>query len=212
MKYMRYIMVVGLMLSSFIGCATFDMQTKVKMTKSVFLHPSQDKNKTIYISVKQITEDKLDLMPLLRENLTQKGYEIVENAESAEYVLFVNVLFANNLKEANAVTTGVASGVTSGIIAAGSGSSTKNSLLVGATMALAGGIVAGAMEDETYRAVVDVVIDERSQESEQDTIMGHGYKEHTTRVLAEAIQTDLKLKKALLVLREKVAKQITNIF
>ena len=212
MGYLRYLFIIGWVVALFSGCATMEMQTKVKMTKSVFLHPAQTQDKTVYISVKQITEDKLDLMPLLQQNLKTKGYKIVTDPKRAKYVLFVNILFANNLREANAVKSGVAAGVTSGIIAAGSGSSTQNSLLVGAAIALAGGAVSKAMEDEIYRAVVDVVIDERSDESDQNTVMGYGYKEHTTRVMAEAVQTNLKLEEALPVLTQKVARQISNIF
>lgn len=196
------------------GCATFELQTNVKMTKSVFLKPVNNKTeKTIYISLKNISQENMDILPLLETKLTSKGYSIVNSAENAHYVLFINILFANNLREANALKAATGLGITGGAIAAGSNSSTGDSLLIGAGIALASGLVGKALEDETYRAVVDVIVDEKSDQAvNSQSTMGNGYKEHKTRVLAEAVQTDLKLEQALPILAEKVATQIANIF
>ncbi len=68
------------------------------------------------------------------------------------------MLFANNLKEANAVKNGLSAGVTAGTVSVISGRGSSNSLLVGASAALAGAIVGKAFEDEVYRAVVDISI------------------------------------------------------
>jgi len=196
------------------GCATFELQTNVKMTKSVFLKPVNNKaEKTIYISLKNISQENMDILPLLEERLKSKGYTLVKSAEDAHYVLFINILFANNLREANAVKAATGLGIAGGAIAAGSNSNTGDSLLIGAGIALASGLVGKALEDETYRAVVDVVVDEKSDQSgNSQSTMGDDYKEHKTRVLAEAVQTDLKLEEALPILTEKVAIQIANIF
>lgn len=199
-------------LTIFSGCATLELETNVKMTKSVFLKPANNEKRTVYVSLKSITGDHLDILPLLEKNLKSKNYTIVNNAKDAQYVLMVNILFANNLKEAYAIRNGAALGVTSGIIAGGSGSNTSDSLLVGATVALASGLVSEALEDETYRAVVDVAVDEKSDNGNKESIMGEGYKEQKTRVLAEAVQTNLKLNEALPILSQKVATQLSNIF
>lgn len=194
------------------GCATLELETNVKMTKSVFLKPHSKENKTIYISLKNITDDNLDILPLLKQKLKEKNYTLLETSDNAQYILMINVLFANNLKEANAVKAGAGLGITSGFIAAGSGSNAGNSLLIGASVALASGLVAKSLEDETYRAVVDIVIDEKSDDANSDSVMGKGYKEHKTRVLAEAVQTNLKLNEALPILSQKVATQLSNTF
>lgn len=194
------------------GCATLELQTNVKMTKSVFLKPVNNEKRTVYVSLKSVTGDHLDILPLLEENLKSKNYIVVNSPENAQYVLMINILFANNLKEAYAIRNGAALGVTTGIIAAGSGSNTGNSLLVGATVALASGLVSKALEDETYRAVVDVVVDEKSDNGNKTSIMGKAYKEQKTRVLVEAVQTKLTLNEALPILSRKVATQLSNIF
>jgi len=208
----KAILPILLGLSFFTGCATLELETNVKMTKSVFLKPVNNEKRTVYVSLKSITGDNLDILPLLEKNLKSKNYILVNSAEDAQYVLMVNILFANNLKEAYAIRNGAALGVTSGIIAAGSGSNTRDSLLVGATVALASGLVSKALEDETYRAVVDVVVDEKSDNGNKKSIMGEDYKEQKTRVLAEAVQTNLKLNEALPILSQKVATQLSNIF
>ncbi len=195
----------------FTGCGTLGLQTNVKMTKSVFLKPENAQDRSIYISLKSMTGDHLDILPLLKKNLHTKNYTIVDNAKDAHYVLMVNILFANNLKEAYALRNGAALGATTGIIAAASGSNTGDSILIGAAVALAGGLVSNALEDETYRAVVDVVVDEKSKYGD-GSIMGQDYKEHKTRILAEAVQTNLKLNEALPILSNKVATQLSNIF
>lgn len=195
----------------FTGCATMELQTNVKTTKSVFLKPDAIESKTIYISSKSIIGDKLEILPLLKTKLAKKGYRIVENTDEANYVLMTNVLFANNLKEAHAVKAAAGMGITGGVMAAASGRGLGKSLLVGASFALASGLVGKALEDEIYRAVVDVVIAEKT-DGAQSSVMGDGYKEHKTRILAEAVKTKLKLDEALPVLSEKIATQLSNIF
>ena len=202
----------------FAGCGTLSLETNVKMTKSVFLRPVPVDKKSVYVSLKNISEENLEIMDLLQTHLKTKGYALNDNPETAEFVLMVNILFANNLKEAHAISAAAGMGVTGGVVAAGSGSNTGDSLLIGAGMALAAGLVGKALEDETYRAIVDVSVNQRLplgedyDATEKTGTMGRGYKEHRTRVIAEAVQTNLKLEEALPILSADVARQITNIF
>jgi len=202
-------LVLGLFFS---GCATLNLETKVKMTNSIWLKPTVAEKKSVYIQFKNTSGEDFNLVPAIKENLLKKGYIVVENPNKAKYVLMVNILFANNLKEANAIKVAGNTGAVTAIIASGSGSSTRDSLLVGATFALASGLASSALEDETYRAVVDVVIDEKTDDTDEKGIMGDGYKEQKTRIFAEAVRADLKLKEALPVLQKKIATQIANIF
>lgn len=208
------------LLSTFLfsGCGTLGLETNVKMTKSVFLRPVPIEKKSVYVSLKNISEERLEVIEGLQKNLKLKGYQLIDDPDHAEFVLMVNILFANNLKEANAIRAASGMGITGGVIAAGSGSNTGDSLLIGAGMALAAGLVGKALEDETYRAIVDVSVNQRLLDgegydaTEKTGTMGREYKEHKTRVIAEAVQTNLKLDKALPILSADVAKQISNIF
>ncbi len=197
----------------FSGCGTLFLETNVKMTKCVWLKPAEKEKKSIYVSLKNISQENLEILPILKSKLEAKNYVFVESSTNADYVLMINILFANNLKEAYAIKNAAGVGITTGIIAAVGSSSTRDSLLVGATAALATGLVTKALEDETYRAVVDVTVEEKREEAGLSSeIMGQGYKTHQTRVLAEAVKTHLKLDEALPVLSDKIATQISNIF
>ena len=212
MKFTKMLcnVVIAILIS---GCSTLSLETNVKMTKSVWLKPVEKEKRSVYISLKNISQENLEILPILKSRLEAKNYVLVDNSNNADYVLMINILFANNLKEAYAIKNAVGIGVATGIIAAAGNSGTKDSLLIGATAALATGLVTKALEDETYRAVVDVTVEEKREEiGVSSEIMGRGYKTHQTRVLAEAVQTNLKLDEALPVLSNKVAIQISNIF
>lgn len=210
----KLLMVVSLgAMIAFSGCGTLSLETNVKMTRSVWLKPQKEEQRSVYISLKNISEENIDILPLLKERLEAKSYILVEESKNADYVLMINILFANNLKEAYALKNAAGVGLSTGVISAAAGSSTSDSLLVGAVAALATGAISKALEDETYRAVVDVVLEEKREEANaRSEVMGDGYKTHQTRVLAEAVQTNLKLEEALPILSNKVATQISNIF
>lgn len=195
------------------GCGTLSLETNVKMTRSVMLKPIEKDKQSVFVSLKNISEEKLDMLPLLREKLKAKNYILADSPNNTDYVLMINILFANNLKEAYAIQNAAGAGIATGIIAAAGDSGTKDSLVIGATAALATGLITKALEDETYRAVVDVTVEEKRDEAEfLSEVMGQGYKTHQTRVLAEAVQTNLKLEEALPILSDKVTTQISNIF
>lgn len=212
MKFTKMLcnVVIAILIS---GCSTLSLETNVKMTKSVWLKPVEKEKRSVYISLKNISQENLEILPILKSRLEAKNYVLVDNSNNADYVLMINILFANNLKEAYAIKNAAGIGIATGIIAAAGNSGAKDSLLIGATAALATGLVTKALEDETYRAVVDVTVEEKREEiGVSSEVMGQGYKTHQTRVLAEAVQTNLKLDEALPALSNKVAMQISNIF
>ena len=188
----------------FSGCATTTLETSTKLTRSIVLDHSVTKGKPIYVQVTNTANsggEKMHLEENIKKELTKKGYKIVESSKDAKLGLFVNVLFANNLKEANAIVTGAGLGATSGIIAMGAGSSTGDSLLIGAAAALAGAGVAKALEDETFKAVIDLTIKDYIDNSERKS-----------RIFSRAVKMDLDLEEALPVLEHEAVKSIANIF
>lgn len=145
------------------GCGTTTLQTRAKLSKSVVIDHSQIKNKNLYLQVTNTAGsggENMHLYDNLEKKLTSKGYTIVKSSSDASYGLFINVLWANNLKEANAVKAGVSAGILGASTAAISGSSGSDSLIVGAIAALGGAAISKALEDEVFRAVVDVRIRE----------------------------------------------------
>ena len=198
----KFYILISLLL--FVGCATMELQTNSKLTRTILIDHSTLTNKTIYLQVTNTANsggEKMNLNENIINSLKAKGYEIVDSSQKASYSLFVNVLFTNNLKEARAVQTAVASGVFGGVTALASGSNGSNSLIVGATAALAGGLIGKALEDETFRAVIDITVTNNSN-----------YITDNTRVYCEAVKTNLNLNEAMPILEKEATKSIVNIF
>lgn len=180
------------------------LETNSKLTRTIVIDHSNLTNKTIYLQGSNTANsggEKMNLNENIINSLKAKGYEIVDSSQKASYSLFVNVLFANNLKEARAIQTAVASGVFGGVGALASGSNGSNSLIVGATAALAGGLIGKALEDETFRTVIDINVVNNSNNSNENT-----------RVYCEAIKTNLDLNEAMPILEKEATKSIVNIF
>mgnify|MGYP002372929909 CR=1 FL=1 len=188
----------------FVGCATMQLETNSKLTRTIVIDHSNLTNKTIYLQGSNTANsggEKMNLNENIINSLKAKGYEIVDSSQKASYSLFVNVLFANNLKEARAIQTAVASGVFGEVGALASGSNGSNSLIVGATAALAGGLIGKALEDETFRTVIDIQVVNNLNNSNENT-----------RVYCEAIKTNLDLNEAMPILEKEATKSIVNIF
>ncbi|MEA2092240.1 MAG: complement resistance protein TraT [Campylobacterota bacterium] len=165
MKKLSKTVAVSSMLAAtmlFTGCGTTTLQTKAKLTRTVVLDHSQKENKVIYLQVTNTAGsggENMELYKDVKEKLEAKGYTVATTSKGAAYGLFVNVLFANNLREANAIKAagaGLSTGAGVGYIA--SGGSGKDALIAGAALALGSAIVGKAMEDEIFRAVVDISI------------------------------------------------------
>lgn len=203
MKHLLFSLLMGVALL-FNGCATTSLETSTKLTRSIVLDHSAVKKMPIYVQVTNTANsggEKMHLEENIKKELIKKGYEIVDSSDKAKLGLFVNVLFANNLKEANAVLAGAGVGVTSGVIAMGAGSSTGDSLLIGAAAALAGAGVAKALEDETFKAVIDLTVKDYTKNTEEQS-----------RIFSKAVKMDLDLDEALPVLEKEAVKSISNIF
>ena len=187
-----------------VGCATTQLETNSKLTRTIIIVYSKLINKTIYLQVTNTANsggEKMNLNESITNSLKAKGYEIVDSSQKASYSLFINVLFANNLKEARAIQTAASAGVFSGITAVASGSNGSTSLIVGASAALAGGLIGKALEDETFRAVIDITVINNSDNSNENS-----------RVYCEAVKVNLNLSEALPILEEESTRSIINIF
>lgn len=169
-KYMAHnksqllIAIVGFLLAiTFSGCATTELQTQTKMTQSIFLEPVKKEQKTVFISVKNTSgQDLKNLEQKINDAVKAKGYTIVDDPNIAKYTLMTNVLFANNLREANAAAAGTNGAIIGGVMGAvNSGGNGNNALgaalIVGGLSAIAGKLT----EDEIYRMVTDVLVREK---------------------------------------------------
>jgi Enterobacterial TraT complement resistance protein len=186
------------------GCGTVAMQTSSKLTRTITIDHSRIENKSIYVQVTNTANsggENMNLEESIKAELIKKGYRISSSSQGSGFGLFVNVLFANNLTEANAVKAAAGLGGASGVVAMGSGSSTKDSLLIGAGAALIGAVGSKAVADDTFKAVIDVNVKNYNSNTESQT-----------RVFAKAVQMNLNLKEALPILEKESTRSIVNIF
>jgi outer membrane lipoprotein SlyB len=164
--------IAGFMAFWLTGCATTQLQTQAKMTRSVFLDPVKKEQKTIFVAVRNTSGQEVNLEDKLIAELQKKGYRIVDDPEMAKFVLMVNVLFANNLKEVNA-PGGATAGSSIGA-AVGSSGGSRDAIVGAVAGAVIGGVLAKATEDDIFRMVVDVVvrqkIDQKVAVSEESSI------------------------------------------
>jgi outer membrane lipoprotein SlyB len=158
-KLLMTILVIALLT----GCATTTLQTQSKLTRTVTLDHSQIKNKTIYLQVTNTAGgggENMQLKKNLEDKLKAKGYTLLSTSENADYGLFVNVLFSNNLKEAMALNAAMGYGTIGGVSSFAGGHSGRDALGAGIVMAIGAGIIGKALEDEIFRAIIDVGIRE----------------------------------------------------
>jgi len=146
------------------GCATSNLQTNAAMTRTIVLDPVAPKDKTIYMQVKNTAASKINLEPDLKKDLIKNGYRIIDDPNKAKYLLHVNVLFADNLKEAQAIKAATDAGVTTGLAVGIGNSSGKSGIIAGVAAALIGGAIGAATEDEIYRAVIDISVKEKKNQ------------------------------------------------
>jgi hypothetical protein len=162
----KKILTIGLFIifaALFTGCATTTLQTQSKMTRTITLDHSQKVNKTVYLQVTNTSGgggENMQLKENLESKLKAKGYTLVPSSKDADYGLFVNVLFANNLKEALALKAASGYGTIAGISSYAGGHGGRDALGAGIIMAIGAGVVGKALEDEIFRAIIDVSVRE----------------------------------------------------
>lgn len=197
------LLLVGILALS--GCATSSLQTQAKMTRSISLNPDQLKDKRLYLRITGTQASKIELEMPLKKALAQRGVSVVENSDDATWYLHIDTLFADNLKEAARLDVALFGGMAAGAISTLNNSG-GDSLLIGVGVALAMGIADRALADETYRAVINVSLQERDHSSRQ-------WKPSLeSRLFVEAVRMGLNLDEAKPIMEEKASYQIAEIF
>lgn len=232
---------VGLFLTlQFSGCAQVatgiehaKLETSAKMSKTIFLNPVRPDQKTIFIQVKSTSQVP---MPSLQSDvanyLTAKGYKIVQDPYKAHYWLQTNVLYMGKETKHLTMAGALAGGFGGALIgsAFGSGYGKLGAMAVGGMIGTGLGMIAGAaIHVDRYMGIVDVQVKEKvngfvqakmTSNLKQGTgttyhttrTLNTSYQAYRTRVAAEAIQTDMNLKKAIPMLENKIAMELAGIF
>ncbi len=181
------------------GCATSALQTKVAMTRTIVLLPT-NKNRTIYIKFQNNALSGMKLKPLLIKKLEDRGYKVVYNIKNALYFVNINILFANNTKEKYAIKNATNLGVVGAVIGSSVKRSFKSGAISGVAAALGAAAVSSATEDEIYEAIIDISVKDK---------LGLMQK---SRIFATARKMNLNLEEAMPSLEDKISTQIAQIF
>ena len=149
------------------------LETSTKLSETVFLDPVSNSQKTIYVSVKNTSDQVILLAPKLKASFREHGYRVVNQVEDAHYLLQANILKVGKMSVAanqSALGGGFGSALAGGAVGAGIGSLTHNTnTMIGG--GIAGGLVGLAadalVKNVNYTMVTDIQISER---------VGHGVK------------------------------------
>lgn len=145
------------------GCATTQLETKVRMTQSLFVDPVAKERRIVFISARNTSGNSVQLAPHIIASLEQKGYTITDNPDEANYVLMTNVLYSNKKRENNAADAAVVGGM-GGLMVGSYNQNTMTGAIGGAAAgALIGGLIGKATEDTIYQMQVDVLVKQRTQ-------------------------------------------------
>ena len=212
------------------------LQTGSKMSKSIFLDPQPEKDKIIYVQVKNTSDQKINLRQDIVSNLEDNGWTVTKDIDKAHNMVQVNVLQIGKAPNIESVWQSMNAGYGNALLGGFAGVASGLAMgSVGGGMAV-GGVVAGGswladqlVTDVTYSMITDVRVSvktdgEITQNTKSnlaqgtDTNVSQSYKIKThwlryqTRVASFADQVNLKFDDAVPVLTKQVAHEVSGIF
>ncbi len=185
------------------------LTVNTQQSKSIFMDPVPNSQKTVFISVKNNTEEEVHIASSLKSRLSESGYKVLNSADKAHYVLQTNVLQIGKMS-ASASSTALGGGFGSALAGATAGAAvgtltnSSNGIIAGG---LSGGVIGLAadalVKDVSYTMITDVQITEYKAKS---------LKRYRTRIISSANQVNLKFKDAKPLLEKGLVKAISGIF
>ena len=186
-----------------------NLDTQTKLSKTIFLDPVADSQKTVFLVVKNTSDQDINITSALKSSFQMQGYRVMNAPASAHYMLQVNVLSASKMSKSaseKALGGGFGSAVAGGLTGATVGSFSGNS-----NVALAGGLVGGVaglvadslVKNVNYTLITDIKITEHKK----------GHDAHfKTRIVSEANQVNLSFDKAKPMLEKGLVRTLVGIF
>ncbi len=205
------------LVGSLVGCAATQtviehgkLVTNTQQSKTIFLEPVASHQKTIFVSVKNNSEEDIHFAPALKKSLEHKGYKILKLPTDAHYILQANVLRVGKMSAA-ASQSALGGGFGSVIAGASAGTAIGALASQSTTGMLAGGLSGGVVglaadalvKDVSYAMVTDVLISEHQAKD---------LKKYHTRIISNANQVNLKFSNAKPLLEKGLVKAISGIF
>lgn len=236
---------LAILITSLIGCAATqtliehrNLEVSTRQSKTIFMDPIPDALKTIYIAIKNTSDQEMEIMPQLKEALHAHGYKVLSNPDGAHYILQANILKIGKMTPdaaRNALSGGYGSALTGGLIGGASAAAISNSssgMLVGGLIGGAVGFAANSLIKEiNYTLITDVQVSERlskgvkineefnaklqngtSSSTSQNYSRQTKFQRFRTRIVSNANKVNLEFKDARGALEQGLIKTLVGIF
>lgn len=236
--------VLGLSTSLLMSCAATQtvlehgkLTTDTKLSKTIFLDPVAPNQKSVFIAVKNTSQEQLDFSKPLARALRAQGYQVMASPERAHYLLQANILKVGKMSQ-SASQTALGGGFGSALAGAGTGAAlgalteSGHNVLVGG---LAGGVVGLAadslIKNVNYTVVADVQLSERvgrgvkvseqfnasldngsSSGTYQTSTRDSQFMRYRTRVVSTANKVNLSFNEARPALEQGLVKTLSGLF
>ena len=213
------------------------LETTTKLSETVFLNPVSDSQKTVFVSVKNTSDQKINFTSALKSSFKAHGYQVVSSPNHAHYLLQANILKVGKMSVSasqSALGGGFGSALAGGVAGTALGAMTHNTngMIAGG---IAGGLVGLAadslVKDVNYSMITDVQISEKvaggvkvheehraslrqgsSSSLNQVSTTDSQYQRYRLRVVSNADKVNLAFKDAVPALKAGLVKALVGIF
>ncbi len=228
------------------GCAAMNtaithrnLDVQTKMSKSVFLKPVPQSQKTIYVDIHNTSNQSLHNVKLLVISAVKsQGYRVVRSSNNAHYLLQANILKIGKSSQSaaeNYLSDGFGGALSGGVIGAATGGlvNGSNESIIGGGLigGVFGAVTNDLITDTTYTMITDIQISERLPkgvyaQSVTTAAMQQGmgssqvtrlsgsssWMQYRVRVVSTADKVNLKFKEAQVALEKQLAHAVANVF
>ncbi len=194
---MKHILFIVLSIFLFSSCSLKNF-TKSEFTNKIEL--KKESKKDIFIKYSNQTNADVRVYDKLKRALKRKNYKVVDDLNSANYLLDLNLIFANEIGK-KSTTKNILSNVNLGVSI---GHVFGNVGVSGNIGTKIGTILGDSLDSSSYQLIFDVTIKEYGLNKE--------FKENYTQIIAETIIDEKPLQYTIDLLEEEVVKKIVELF
>ena len=184
------------------------LETQTQLSKTIFLDPVASSQKTMFISVKNTSDQAIDISQPLASAFRSHGYKVVNNPAQAHYILQANILKVGKMAK-SASQSALGGGFGSSIAGAATGaalgsfSSNSNAMLAGGVVGGVAGLVADSLvKNVNFTMITDIKITET----------GHAKHPYYTRIVSNADKVNLSFPVARPALEAGLVNTLVGIF
>lgn len=213
------------------------LQVNTRLSDPIYLEDVSTKQKTVFISIKNTTDEDVSISSPLKTALSAKGYKVVSSPDSAHYKVQATVLQIGKMKlsaSQSALDGGVGSAITGAVAgtALGALSGNTSGMIAGGVVGGVVGVAADALiKPVNITMITDVRISERvgkgvqvkeqfkanlasgaSSSTQQTYSKTSQFQTYSTRIVSNADKVNLKFSEARPALEQGLVKSISGIF